>query len=128
MRGLQVLNESVSLGALAKPGVRESIDISVSTPPWLAASGRGVLPCWEVDPELFFPLKYNLTCQDQIEEARTVCSQCPVRLLCLENAVADPELIGIWAGTTPMERRRIRTGKGRRPDWALPVNERESVA
>lgn len=121
-----MLNESVSLGTLARPGVRESIDINVNTPAWL--QGAGVLPCRDADPELFFPYKYNLTCQEQITEARAVCAECPVRLLCLENALANPDLDGIWAGTTPMERRRIRTGKGRRPVWASSTEQGKGAA
>lgn len=41
-------------------------------------------------------------------EAREVCAQCPVREACLEEALSDPTLDGIWAGTTVKERARLR--------------------
>jgi len=100
---------NAALGTLAKPGATRSLSINVCSPAWL----RGETPpCWDKDPELFFPYKYNLTYEDQIQEARAVCQACPVRLRCLEWALERPDLEGIWAATTPMERRRIRTGKG----------------
>jgi WhiB family redox-sensing transcriptional regulator len=40
--------------------------------------------------------------------ARAVCDQCPVRALCLDHALADTTLVGVWAGTTGRERGRIR--------------------
>ena len=40
--------------------------------------------------------------------ARQVCKDCLVRQECLEWAVAANEAYGIWGGTTPAERARIR--------------------
>ena len=40
--------------------------------------------------------------------ARELCGRCPVRQECLVTALADPELVGMWAGTTQRERRGIR--------------------
>jgi len=37
-----------------------------------------------------------------------LCEDCPVRRECLEAALADPELIGLWGGSTEAERREIR--------------------
>src|ERR1039458_1461903 len=39
---------------------------------------------------------------------RAVCGACPVRTECLEFALADDSLIGLWGGTTDVERREIR--------------------
>jgi WhiB family redox-sensing transcriptional regulator len=113
MRGLQV-NEAVSVGTLARPGDTQSINISVSAPPWLRNTEEA-LPCLDADPELFFPHMYNLTCKDQIEEAKQICASCPMREACLDWAVERTDLDGLWAGTTPMDRRRIRTGKADSP-------------
>jgi WhiB family redox-sensing transcriptional regulator len=59
--------------------------------------------CAQTDPELFFP---NKGCNVTIP--RRVCAQCPVRTQCLEEALADSSLDGIWGGTTPRERQQLR--------------------
>jgi WhiB family redox-sensing transcriptional regulator len=83
--------------------------MNVSLPPFLTTDFR--VACHASDPELFFPDGYGLQYKDQIEEAKTLCASCPVRDLCLSWAAPITDLDGIWAGTTPPERRRIRTGK-----------------
>lgn len=45
---------------------------------------------------------------DALAESKRVCGPCPVRDSCLEYALADKELQGIWAATTPDMRRRLR--------------------
>ncbi len=42
------------------------------------------------------------------EPARALCATCPVRVECLDLALADHTLIGLWGGTTDRERRAIR--------------------
>ena len=39
---------------------------------------------------------------------RELCETCPVRRACLDFALADESLTGLWGGTTDMERRLIR--------------------
>jgi WhiB family transcriptional regulator, redox-sensing transcriptional regulator len=39
---------------------------------------------------------------------RELCESCPVRPECLEYALADESLTGLWGGTTDTERRLIR--------------------
>jgi WhiB family redox-sensing transcriptional regulator len=39
---------------------------------------------------------------------RELCATCPVRVECLEYALADESLTGLWGGTTDTERRMIR--------------------
>lgn len=43
--------------------------------------------------------------------ARELCAGCPVRPECLEVALADSELVGMWGGSTPTERRAMRRGR-----------------
>ena len=43
--------------------------------------------------------------------AVVLCSRCPVRAECLAYALADPHLVGYWAGTTERERRQMRRRK-----------------
>jgi WhiB family redox-sensing transcriptional regulator len=59
--------------------------------------------CAQTDPESFFPAKGS-----NAAAAKSTCKACPVRAECLEAAMADPTLDGVWGGTTPMERRALR--------------------
>ena len=104
----EVLNESVALGTIARPGLAFSFSPSVDLPPWLTQGEP--TPCLR-NPDLFFPEDYGLRYREQIEDARRACDFCPMRETCLGWAVPRPNLDGIWAATTPPERRRIRTGK-----------------
>lgn len=59
--------------------------------------------CAQTDPETFFPPKGHSS-----QAAKRVCASCPIRSRCLQVAMANPDLDGIWGGTTPGERRRLR--------------------
>ncbi len=41
------------------------------------------------------------------EEAKAICTHCPVELECLAFALKHPTMIGIWGATTEQERRRL---------------------
>ncbi len=45
---------------------------------------------------------------DNLDRARAVCAGCPVREQCYQYAMADPDLVGVWAGITDRERRALR--------------------
>lgn len=51
------------------------------------------LPCWEVDPDLFFG-----ETPEEVENAKAVCVGCPVRLGCLASALSRAEPWGVWGG------------------------------
>jgi WhiB family redox-sensing transcriptional regulator len=40
--------------------------------------------------------------------AKALSANCPVKAACLAAAVRDPELVGIWGGTSESERRILR--------------------
>lgn len=61
--------------------------------------------CAQTDAELFFPPKGGSS-----RDAKTVCLDCPIRLRCLEVAIANGERHGIYGGLTPAERRRVAQG------------------
>jgi hypothetical protein len=67
-----------------------------------------------VDPELFFPVGDFGPALPQAAAAKRVCARCPVRASCLAWALRGGEQDGIWGGTTPGERRRLRA-RLRRP-------------
>lgn len=58
--------------------------------------------CRGLDPEVFFP-----ETDEEADEAKAICAECPVRVACLEHALASREKVGVWGGTTERERRRI---------------------
>ena len=62
--------------------------------------------CRQVDPTLFFPYKEGSV--RTMHKALAYCDACPVRLPCLEEALLDPGLSGIWGGATTEERDVIR--------------------
>lgn len=68
-----------------------------------AESWRSQGSCQWVDPELFFPVKGGSALA-----AKRICSQCSVRVQCLEYALRTPRIDGIWGGTSERERCRIR--------------------
>jgi len=62
-------------------------------------------------PELFFPEDFAVSNnarlrEEAIETARTICFKCPVIDKCLKVGLFEE--YGIWGGTTPEQRRRIR--------------------
>lgn len=70
----------------------------------------GPTPCSESDPETFFSEdapEGNRSSRGTYrfeKEAKTICSTCPYKLRCLEYALRNPELTGIWGGTTEVDR------------------------
>lgn len=60
--------------------------------------------CRKIDPELFFPEQSNGGGK-VVEDARSVCFRCEVRMECLDTALARREEFGIWGGATFDERR-----------------------
>jgi len=59
--------------------------------------------CKKEDPELFFPETYSLL--SQVNVAKAICNKCPLIAECRDYALANPDLDGIWGGTTPRERK-----------------------
>jgi WhiB family redox-sensing transcriptional regulator len=51
------------------------------------------LPCWEVDPDLFFA-----ETPEEVENAKAVCVDCPIRIACLAAALTRAEPWGVWGG------------------------------
>jgi len=51
------------------------------------------------------------TAPSNLERARAICAGCPVREECLQYALGDAELEGVWAGLTAKERRAMRRGR-----------------
>ena len=52
-----------------------------------------VLPCRQVDPELFFA-----EAPADVEAAKALCVPCPLRAACLAGALERREPWGVWGG------------------------------
>ena len=91
-------------------------------PPFAAArcrvSWRELAACRTADPELFFPIGKTGPAIEEIQRAKAVCASCPVRLECLNYAVARPEKYGTWGGLNEDERSAERRRRMRRANAA----------
>jgi WhiB family redox-sensing transcriptional regulator len=58
--------------------------------------------CRGLDPTIFYPDE-----DEDSSDAKSVCSECRVRVTCLEFALSHREKQGVWGGATERERRRI---------------------
>jgi WhiB family redox-sensing transcriptional regulator len=52
-----------------------------------------LLPCRSFDPELFFAES-----PEDVEYAKALCTDCPVRMACLTGAIERQEPWGVWGG------------------------------
>ena len=71
-------------------------------PAWMAAGA-----CRST-PELEFVLLPPGVSAERLEELRNICRGCPVIQECLDYAIADESLVGIWGGADERERREYR--------------------
>ncbi len=58
--------------------------------------------CRGANPVLFFPSD-----SAGVEIAQRVCAECPVRVECLDYALTNHFVYGVWGGASERERRRI---------------------
>jgi len=85
------------------------------------------LPCRRFDPDLWFAES-----PAELELAKSLCGDCPVRLECLAGAVERAEPWGVWGGEifergVVVPRKRPR-GRPRKEDVALDAVLRVEVA
>jgi WhiB family redox-sensing transcriptional regulator len=78
-----------------------------------AANWRSAAACQSADPDLFFPISSSGPAEQQIARAKRICANCVVRRECLEYAVTNEQVYGIWGGTTAEDRQRDRRRKRR---------------
>ena len=62
--------------------------------------------CREIGLELFFPEEKG-NGSDTYVYAKTICNRCVVQVKCLEWAILHEDH-GMWGGTSPVDRRKIR--------------------
>lgn len=65
----------------------------------------------DVQPDEWFRLGETRTYdRKHLEMLRSVCRVCPVQAQCLEWAIEHEPDWGVWAGTTPTDRAKLRRG------------------
>lgn len=69
--------------------------------------------CKGIDTEVFYPVQELFT-RDEERMIEKMCIECPVMMACLEWGLAH-ERYGVWGGTTPPMRHKIR----KRIGWGL---------
>jgi WhiB family redox-sensing transcriptional regulator len=79
--------------------------------------------CRGVGTKVFFPVLVGDP--GPTKEARALCASCPVTAECLQTALANPETIGNWAGTTARGRRAMRRAELPQP---IPVRSKRRLA
>lgn len=87
---------------------------------------HGTPPCAESYPDAFFPQEADdfwetdsnninsrrHSAQYRYEkEVKEICSACPYKIECAEYAINNPDILGIWGGTTEKARREIRKAR-----------------
>lgn len=77
--------------------------------------------CAQTDPDEFFPEKGE---SDKTRASKKICNDCPVRALCLEEAMATEGnrsasgRFGVWGGYSPVERTRLAKARAHRLETA----------
>lgn len=79
-----------------------------------ATDWRATGACASADPDLFFPIATGVVAATQLRKAQRICAGCGVRQQCLDFAMQNGEMHGVWGGTTPDERIRARRALLRR--------------
>ena len=77
---------------------------TLAAPTRFAARWRELAACRGADLDLFFPER-----GESADSARRICAACPVRQPCLDYAITNHIVHGIWGGLTERERRALRS-------------------
>jgi hypothetical protein len=77
---------------------------TLDNPPAVAPYFDGSQAC-KANPEGWFPPRGD---NRATRVAKRACGHCPFARPCLDYALADPQLYGVWGGTTYDDRKEIR--------------------
>lgn len=78
----------------------KSMQLSLTRSPF-----DGTQLCSTYDTDIFFPEEYE---EKDVAKAISICNSCWMKDACLSFALKTNEKEGVWGGTTPAERRRIK--------------------
>jgi WhiB family transcriptional regulator, redox-sensing transcriptional regulator len=80
-----------------------------------AIVGAGGVVCEQVPFAFFYDDEDSRTDErEKVRVAREICSECPVRMLCLDYAMEANEQFGVWGGMTYKERKQLKRRSGGR--------------
>ena len=82
---------------MRRPGNNEFVRL-FTEPEWMPKAA-----CRDSGVSAYFPAR-----GESAAFAKATCAGCPVCADCLQYALDDPELHGIWGGTSERERRALR--------------------
>ena len=70
----------------------------------------GTQLCSEYDTNVFYPEpdEFGNYVESDFDVAKNICNSCWLKDKCLEFALNSNEKEGVWGGTSPAERRRLR--------------------
>jgi len=94
--GVPLLRLVASAGDASEDDGASDLDVTTATG---ARHWPELALCRGLDVELFFS-----SLASTITEAKVICRRCPVRLPCLEHALGDPGLRGVWGGASEQDR------------------------
>lgn len=80
--------------------------LAVKVARWQEAGACRNGPASDFYPPLHVERKHERQARER--RAKSVCASCPVRVQCLEHAIAVDERYGIWGGLNQEERRHLR--------------------
>jgi len=78
----------------------KSMQLSVASSPF-----DGTQLCTSYSTDIFYPEEYE---EADVAQAKSICNDCWIKDKCLAFALSTKEKEGVWGGTTPIERKRIR--------------------
>jgi WhiB family redox-sensing transcriptional regulator len=64
--------------------------------------------CRGKETNLFYPEPGIKGAAEQTKAMKTICALCKVSAECLQTAIENSEMYGIWGGLTPKERTKVR--------------------
>jgi WhiB family transcriptional regulator, redox-sensing transcriptional regulator len=93
---------------------------------WPSALARAACSNSWLNPDDWYPVSVPVAAaRREAAAAITVCAACPVRGECLEWALRNWAIgqFGVWGGTVPAERQKLRAGRVTQLAHALPENQ-----
>lgn len=97
-----------------------ALDVIVTMPEWFR---DGACAGGDVDPSAWDPPEDGGQGSHVPDAVKRVCAGCPIQAMCLDYALARPELDGTWGGTSRGQRQDIRRERRQPPIDGEPADE-----